>query len=101
MPVQNIFHHRRCTTRQLIKDKEKILIKMFGLHPVQHITDMVIRWDFSHAEQRLGIILPNILMQSTLKGQKGRVLHEKQRKSRNTYISHGIAAIVPAPLIGH
>jgi hypothetical protein len=40
-------------------------------------------------------------MQSALEGQKGRVLHEKQRKSRNTYISHRIAAIVTAPLIWH
>jgi hypothetical protein len=40
-------------------------------------------------------------MQSTLESQKGRVLHKKQRKSRNTYISHRIAAIVPGPPIGH
>ena len=101
MSAQHILYHRGSRVRQLIKYKEKTLIKMPGIHAIKHVTNMVVRWNFFHTKQRLGIILSYILKQGTLEGQKRRMLHKEQRKCSNTYIRHRIAAIGPATLIGH
>jgi len=66
------------------------------LNRIQHCADVVVGGDFLHGEQRPAVRPLAALLQRALVGQKGRALHEKNRKRRHPDIDHGIAQVETA-----
>ena len=71
-----------------------------GLNRVKLRADLTVAGDLGHPEQRLAVRAAPFLRQMALVFQKGRTLHEENRKRGEPEIRHFILRVGPGPLLG-
>jgi hypothetical protein len=70
-----------------------------GRDVIKQSSDVIVRGDLGHGEQRVGIALTERLLHPGLMGQKRRALRPEHRKRRQHHVGHGIAGVAPGALV--